>query len=62
VNGPAKVKRREVGGMWGRRGGRLEMIEVLKEEGTVCQLLESINHKLAYWLGGSDDCDVRITN
>ena len=38
------------------------MIEVLEEEGTVCQLLESINHKLAYWLGGSDDCDVRITN
>lgn len=42
VNGRAKVKRREVGGMWGRRGGRLEMIEVLEEEETACQLLQSI--------------------
>ena len=38
------------------------MIEALEVEETVCQLLESINHKLAYWLGGSDDCDVRITD
>ena len=62
MNGPAKVKRREVGGMWGRRGGRLEMIEVLEEEGTVCQLLKSIKLELAYWLRSPDDCDVRITD
>ena len=38
------------------------MIEVLEEEGTVCQLLESISHKLVYWLVSPDDCDIRITD
>lgn len=60
--GLAMVRHMEVRGRLGKRGGRLTKFPGRAGEGTRDQLLYQFIDSKAYWLGGSYDCDIWITD